>query len=57
MSYIDDEELKIDISNDEEDDDEKGLDGDLNEPVDDDLLEEDDDLLVSEFAGLDGSLY
>lgn len=55
MSYIDDEELKIDVSDDEEY--EKGLGEDLNEPGDDDDLVDDDDLLASEIAGLDGSLY
>ncbi|MFA6251268.1 MAG: hypothetical protein WC603_01415 [Candidatus Paceibacterota bacterium] len=49
MSYNDDEEIKIgDL---EEDTD---LDDDLGEPIDDDVLA-DDDLLDDEFAGLDGS--
>ncbi|MFA5773512.1 MAG: hypothetical protein WC908_02455 [Candidatus Paceibacterota bacterium] len=54
MSYID-EELKIDINEDEEGVENKNLEEDLNEPIDDDLV--DDDLLVGEFAGLDGSEY
>lgn len=57
MSYIDDEELKIGINIDEEDDDiDGGIDEGLNNPTDDSLLE-DDDLLTSGLAGLDGSEY
>lgn len=51
MSYIDDEELKIDVEEDEDAED-KNIDGEeLNEPIDDDLLA-DDNPLDDEFAGL-----
>lgn len=51
MSYNDDEEVKMGDLEEEEDAD---LGDDLGEPLDDDVLA-DDDLLEDEFAGLDGS--
>jgi len=54
MSYID-EELKIDIGEEEEAEDEN-LEKDLNDPIDDDLLE-DDDPMVDEFVGLTDAEY
>ncbi|MFA6514732.1 MAG: hypothetical protein WCT42_00500 [Candidatus Paceibacterota bacterium] len=47
MSYIDDEELKLDVDSEEEEEDLETLDG-FSDPIDDDLLE-DDDLLSEEF--------
>jgi hypothetical protein len=55
MSYIDDEELKIGIDDEEEEDTEEDLDvlDGFNDPVDDDLELEEDDLLDDEFKGLE----
>jgi len=56
MSYNDDEELKIGDVGVEEEDENEDPEEDLNEPpIDDGLV--DDDLLIGEFAGLDGSEY
>ena len=49
MSYIDDEELKIDIGDEEDEDTEE----ELESPVDDEIEEDDSDLLSDEFKGLD----
>ena len=59
MSYNDDEELKIGVEEEEEDENDD-LEEDLNDPVpliDDDVEELDDDLIMAdEIAGLNGSL-
>ena len=55
MSYTDDEEEKIgglDIE-----DDDLDLDMSIDDPLDDDLLSEDDGEELDEFADLDGSSY
>jgi hypothetical protein len=52
MSYIDDEELKIDISDEEEDlEEELDTEDGFNDPIEDDdlLMGEDEDLLSDEF--------
>lgn len=56
MSYNDDDELKVgDLQNDEEDLD---LEPDVEVPIDDDLISEDDEIESSEeFVGLDGAEY
>lgn len=59
MSYIDDEEVKMDDL--EEEMDEDILDDlDLDDPVDDDLIatdEDDEDEPMEGFAGIDGAEY
>jgi hypothetical protein len=58
MSYTDDEELKIgDSAELDEEENELELTDSLDDPLDDDLLTEDEeeDELSSEFAGLDGT--
>ncbi|MFA5827636.1 MAG: hypothetical protein WC839_04050 [Candidatus Paceibacterota bacterium] len=54
MSYIE-EELKIDIDEEEEVVGDKNLEEDLNEPIDDDLV--DDDFLIDESPGLTDTEY
>lgn len=54
MSYID-EELKIDVDEDEEGVEDKSLEEELNEPIDDNLG--DDDPSSDEFAGLTTTEY
>jgi hypothetical protein len=55
MSYIDDEELKIGISDEEEDlEEELDIEEGFNDPIEeDDLLIEEDDLLDDEFKVLE----
>jgi hypothetical protein len=51
MSYIDDEEIKIDLSEDED------IEEDPLDPIEEELGEIDDDLLDDEFIGLSDSEY
>lgn len=56
MSYIDDEELKLDISDEEDLEEELDIEEGFNDPIeDDDLLTEEEDLLDDEFKGLEDS--
>jgi hypothetical protein len=56
MSYTDDE-LKIGVDVEEDEEDEDLLDEELDSALDDDLLDDEDLVVGEEFAGLDGSEY
>lgn len=57
MSYIDDEELKINIDEEDEEPEVKDPDDDLNDPIIDDDLLEDDEPLGEEFSDGSNSEY